>query len=432
MSWLISYLSSSFMNSYPRLALSMLSLARRLSPFISFEDSLVVLRADDIKEVLKRSSDFEAGPVASAKMLLGPFLLGMDPWPAYDDMHSELDDILKNRENFARGIVRKNSRAAYENIKCQLDSGKPFDIVKEYALRVVSSTAQELMGVGQPKPSRVLAADDPFAAMFRTIGSIIASASPAPFGLQRVAEEVSQEFKSFLDETIDKRIGELATQSKTGARKTDTVLDLLIRNEEIIWNGGCRKQAIDNIRAKLGGLILAGSTAIVKAFAHSLYQLLSLDSWQEHGPRPLEQAIAAAAQDPDKVEQILYEALRFNPVFFFVVRYCPRATTLASRTSREIEISANTTVLLPLASGMFDDTSVARAENFTCPRESSAYLHFGYGQHRCIGERIAAIELVEMLVPLLKHPNFKHAKPMKVKYDGPAVHSFLIRLPKSR
>lgn len=93
MRWLIGYLFSLFVNKSPRTVVSLMSLVGRFSPLISLGSSLFVLRADDIKEVLGRPDDFEVGPVAGKKMLLGPFLLGMDPWPEYVDMHGELRKI---------------------------------------------------------------------------------------------------------------------------------------------------------------------------------------------------------------------------------------------------------------------------------------------------------------------------------------------------
>lgn len=488
MSWFPKYLSFKILNSYPNVLLWILSLARRITPFLRFGNTVVILYADDIKEVLGRSNDFEVGPGTADKMLMGDFLLGMDPWLAYHKMHAQLHKILHtgSRIDFARYYAEEAADKKYRDIEAKLDSGEFVDLIDLYASGALSLAAQELMGVhaSESDSSKILSADDLFAAMSRKVGSVIASDNPAPFGLQKVAEESAKEFKKFLRTRINDRINELIKQAKQ-ANSTpsieclknpkfckETILDALICEEEVLWEASPpsiqplsanttldRKEGIENIVAKLAGLILAGSTPLMKAFSLIIKQLLTRRDWEIDNTPVLTLAIDAstsiwkakerikdtgdasvkkAAQQAkeaaeNQLEAIVFEALRFNPVFPMLARYCPRTTSIAVGTSRELEISANTNVMPALASGMFDGTRIPRSEKFSCPRDDDTYLHFGHGPHYCLGDKIATAQILAAVSRLLSHSkkrSFSNAKYLGMTFDGPAVHSLKIKLGK--
>ena len=193
MSWLPDYIALNLPNRQHRVLRWVFGILRQFTPFLQFGNTLVILRAEDIKEAFSRPEDFEIGPGVEQKMLLGEFLLGMDPWPAYFEMHGQLTDILDKRVDFAQACARRAASLIYtnNNIAERLNSGRRVDLVSCYAIPALSMAAKEFMGIkGDITASDILQSDDLFAAMSRSVGSIIASASPAPFGLQDIAERV--------------------------------------------------------------------------------------------------------------------------------------------------------------------------------------------------------------------------------------------------
>jgi cytochrome P450 len=65
-------------------------------------------------------------------------------------------------------------------------------------------------------------------------------------------------------------------------------------------------------------------------------------------------------------------------------------------------IKAGTTVAVCFASAMRDPRRVADPETFDPDRAAEAYMHFGFGLHRCFGEAINRAVLPAMLQCLLK------------------------------
>lgn len=432
MSWLPDYIALNLPNRQHRVLRWVFGILRQFTPFLQFGNTLVILRAEDIKEAFSRPEDFEIGPGVEQKMLLGEFLLGMDPWPAYFEMHGQLTDILDKRVDFAQACARRAASLIYtnNNIAERLNSGRRVDLVSCYAIPALSMAAKEFMGIkGDITASDILQSDDLFAAMSRSVGSIIASASPAPFGLQDIAERVGVEYKKFLTQEVSDRVDQMRSNP---ANRNNSVLDALILEDGLLQMSGPKlATAMAGVVAKLGGLILGGSTPLIKAFALILRGLIVETEWQVNDKRALEAAIGAANQGRNGVlREIMLEALRFDPVFPLLPRTVTRRTVIAEGTSRQREIAANTSVLLALNSGMFDEASISDSETFACPRHSSDYLIFGYGQHRCIGEQIAMVQLTEIIKQLLTYSCMSRSRYRGIEYDGPAVDKFWIQIAK--
>ena len=83
MRWLSSWIRNELINAHPLILASVFGLLRNHTPFVRLGKTVIVLRQDDIRDVLSRPADFELGAVAEHKMLMGPFLLGLDPWRFY-------------------------------------------------------------------------------------------------------------------------------------------------------------------------------------------------------------------------------------------------------------------------------------------------------------------------------------------------------------
>src|SRR4030095_13587748 len=93
----------------------------------------------------------------------------------------------------------------------------------------------------------------------RKVGSAIATTSPAPFGLQRIAEACAPEFRTYLEREINR------------ARQwpdRETILGQLLLSVK------AGQLPLERVLPNLAGLMLAGSTPLVKSITHVIDQIL--------------------------------------------------------------------------------------------------------------------------------------------------------------
>lgn len=401
-SWLASYIRAEVTNAHPLVLSSLFGLLRRIRPVLRVGQTLIVLRHDDIRDVLGRPQDFELGAVAEHKMLMGPFLLGLDPWRYYETMHHELRTVLQSHTVRARHLARDESEAEKLRLRDRLTRRQRLDLVDEFAIPVLSRTAQALTGVTAPQVAHLnVPPDRMFEAVTRMIGSIVAVEQPAPFGLEETGNQTAAAFRRHLDVLADSR-----WRSGDWATARPNILDNLIANA--VAAGQTPNPAnVAQIRAKVAGLTLAAITPILKAFAHTVEQLLRRRDWYIDGIPALRYAVALAGEGRKKeLSSLIREALRFHPVFPLLQRYAPRDTVIARGLDRECRVPAGTNVVVALISGMFDDTTVRRSGSFNTPRPEDDYLHFGSGQHFCLGAGIAIDHLTERLARYCAYPDF--------------------------
>ena len=105
-------------------------------------------------------------------------------------------------------------------------------------------------------------------------------------------------------------------------------------------------------------------------------------------------------------DRFVWEALRFKPVNTVLVRYAEEDYVIAKETSRETKIKKGQMVVSSVISAMFDERRVNRPNNFRVDRSGiqspdTPYLHFGFGHHKCLGDRIAEILVPEILKGLM-------------------------------
>jgi len=300
-----------------------------------------------------------------------------------------LDSLLPRLREIARAEAERAARELHPD-------GRSLEVVSEFAEPVITRIASKLYGVPAPEPaySAVIDTSDGevlLAQWLRKAGCLIASTWPAPFGLKGVGEACAKELAAHLDAVISR------------PASADTVLGRLQL---------CLPP--ERVRANLAGLMLAGSTALVKSFVHALRELLARE-------KKLREAL-----DHDALRAALLEAMRFAPTFPMVLRYCPRELRLGSG-ARARTIPRGATVYVSLMSAMFDD-ELGDADLFADARPEHQYLHFGAGPHECLGRAIAAETLEAMLHAFLAVPRVIGAAPGRVRYDGPAVERFRIAL----
>lgn len=152
---------------------------------------------------------------------------------------------------------------------------------------------------------------------------------------------------------------------------------------------------MDRVVINVGGLLIGAIETISEAIVNALDYLLA--------DRDRLEAARAAAADPKTFDGHVWEALRFAPIVAFMFRRAATDHLLARGTPREVLIPAGTTVLPLSMSAMFDPDWVDDPEHFRPGRPWSAYLHFGWGHHECLGRHVGAEVIPEVVRQILLH-----------------------------
>ena len=127
-------------------------------------------------------------------------------------------------------------------------------------------------------------------------------------------------------------------------------------------------------------------------------------------PDAMAAAVAAARSgDDDLLYRVLFEALRFRPLFLGPTRTCTQDQVIAAATPRETRIPAGTMLMISTFSASFDPRRVPNPNKFDPDRGIGDAMRFGWGQHWCIGYGIAIAQITNTFKPLLIRGNIRRA-----------------------
>jgi cytochrome P450 len=386
-------------------------------------NKLLFTRATQVRSIFERSRDFQVGYTIAPRTKLGPFLLSMDEGPRHTQEKRALKRAIDRSE--VTLVAEANKLSAELALTLAESCSERVDIGSDFAERVFVRSLAACFGLpldgwhsdhlDTPPGERTLAL------FIRTLGGTLGSKLPATFGLEQLAELVAPEFEQQLTAAVDQRRKLLQTQPPG-----DTLLDWLLsprpqpdEDEEQVRADADFVQK-DGLARSLGGLLAAGAS-FPKAFSNVLFELAQHKELENLAKfRHLPPAAWAA-----HVEPYVLEALRFRPAFPGLVRYCPRATSLAGAA-----IPAGTTLGFSPLAAMFDPAVVERPEVFIAGRPKEVYYIFGGGPRACIGQRLMLQLFPPMLQALFKYlPELCHMTTGEYRYDGPALEHFWVDLP---
>jgi cytochrome P450 len=172
----------------------------------------------------------------------------------------------------------------------------------------------------------------------------------------------------------------------------------------------------------MAGLLIGAVETISQAIVQALEQILSR-------PEIHAEAGDAAKQEEARFDAYVWEALRFNPINPLVFRFCERDHLLAAGTARETLIPAGTVVFACTASAMFDEAVFPNPDTFNPDRPAYGYLHFGHGQHTCLGKYISLVVVPEVIRRVLLRRDVRLLPPPEGAVDwqgGPFPERFTI------
>ena len=359
---------------------------RTLDPLFHVPNGpLFVTRYDDVREVLDRPTIFSVR-LYQPKMdpTLGPYMLSRDG-TTYNERDKGIMRALIRQEDLPRvrdAVARLARRAIDEGIE-----GGRLEVVSKLSRRVPVELTGEYFGFPGPD----------LATMMRwsraTQHDIFHNLEDDPEVHEKNVRS-GREMRAYLAEMLPQRRKEIEEHPE----KDDIASRLLkMRFPEAI--GFDEERIQSNIMGTLVGHVETTSAAIVQL----VDQLLD---------RPTELAGArhAAEQGNDqRLAQYCWEALRFNPVNPFVVRYCEEDYTIASGTLRAKTVKAGTSVYVSTRSAMRDGCEVPDPEDFRLDRPAYHYMHLGYGLHTCLGDHVSRVQVPEIVKQLLLTPNMRRA-----------------------
>jgi cytochrome P450 len=353
-----------------------LAVLRRVRPIVAIGNNAMVTRADDVRAVLRDHEHFTVShyePKMTAAS--GPFILGLDATELYRRDHAALRAAIRAED--VPALADATLSAARERVAA---AGPRIDVVSQLADPVIDAVMSTYLGTPGPDTATQLRwARNIFQDVFLNVAN-----GAAVHG--RALADASD-----MREHLDRLIAERRAQIEGGEPVPDDVLGRLLR--AMPADGGLHDIAI---RHNFIGLIAGWIPTVSKAFALVVEELLR---------RPRELAGAQrAARDGDQalVGGYVFEALRFRPQTWALLRICGAEQTIAPGTRRATTIREGARVLVATQSAMFDPRAVETPGQFRVDRPWSTYLHFGDGLHTCFGLEINRVHLPALATALLE------------------------------
>jgi cytochrome P450 len=418
--------------SRPLLLKIVFACVRRIRPIAIVGGNVIVTKHDDVREVLHRFDDFTLAEYTQSKMLGGSFLLSID----WREQHTRERELLKSVVLPAHDLQWIQRLAAEE---CETLIGRAvrnangrheIDVAGELAENVALNIVSTYFGV-----TAVPAGSFEMARLLRRLAGLILLEPPEG------TKEWFASRKAILDLTdhLVHLIKAKSAQVAHGAAAPLPNDDLLTRLVKRMHASAPRPPWFteDWIRRYLTGLAVFGNATISQTVAHSLDQLLARPdalrrAKQAAGRLAESRPLAGEVPGPCKgqeaacrMQQFIYEALRFRPMLPLLARYSPRETMLAKGTSRQRRVPAGARVIAGPLAAMFDPETFERPWHFCSARPLEDYIHFGYGPHVCVGKYIADAQIIEIVRAVLLLDDLQRApgRRGRVQYDGPAVDS---------
>jgi cytochrome P450 len=323
------------------------------------------------------------------RLLLGEGLLTSE-----DPLHRRMRRIVQpafHRERIAQyARVMERDAAEFAN---RLTAGTPFDAhaaMMELTLRIATET---LFGSDESESARAVAEAlrlmmSEFPAMLTPIGAL---RQHLPLPNTRRFRRARRMLDSIIYSLIARR-------RRDGIDRGDA-LSMLLASQEAETD---EPVGDEQIRDEIMTLFIAGHETTANALTWALYLLAQHPEIDEHA------AAAARSSDADYVGRLVKEVLRLYPPAWILGRENVRDVTLGDGSS----IPKGTTVfaaplLLHRRPDLFANPDAFDPDRWLGPEPPPfAYVPFGGGARRCIGEEFALREVAIVLTTLLRGRRF--------------------------
>jgi cytochrome P450 len=123
--------------------------------------------------------------------------------------------------------------------------------------------------------------------------------------------------------------------------------------------------------------------------------------------------LAKAQADPNLIANLVSEIIRYQTPVIHMRRTTTRETELAGKT-----IAKGAKVVMWYVSGNRDEAAIADPESFDIARpKARQHLSFGAGIHRCVGDRLAEMQLRILWEEIL-------TRELRIEIAGPPVRLY--------
>jgi cytochrome P450 len=282
--------------------------------------------------------------------------------PEYEEMR--LAHIKPLRPKAVKAIEDMTRELALDRLRELLPRGK-FEIMGEYCGLVSAAVTCHLLGIPKEEAPAVLGAINDLASYSDDKGGVD---TPGMFRF----------LKSFIVPAIQRR-------REAGAEGEVPMVDGLI-NHRVKRDG--RALTDDEIADQLVCSFVAATETPPKPTSQGLLEL-----WRHPGQ------LAEIRKDLDtNIPIVTEEILRLCITNQFAIRTAHKDVTVAG-----VDIRAGQRVLAGIYAGLRDPREFEEPEEFIWNREIKRILTFGYGQHHCVGNHLARMEVRVMLRAFLDH-----------------------------
>ncbi len=379
---------------------------RQQQPILRTPAFTLVTRYKDVVDVLRRSTEFSVRIYAQRMDdAVGPYMLGRD-----------------------HAVQNKRDKPFMQSMLPCSDFPNVRRIIREYLSDILPATAAEVdivQSLGHLLPLHLCSTYFGFPGP--DVESMLrwSKATQIDFfknlagdqAIHQAAMQAGSEMKSYLADLVQARMTAFAAQPD---RASATVLDHLVRLALADRLPFEPSELVVNMAGLLIGSIETTSQAIVQATEQILLR-----------PEILQQATdAAIADNMDLLTAFAREALRFNPINPLLFRFTESEALLAGGSPYAQRVPRGTIVFACTASAMWDECMLRRADEFRIDRPDDHYLHFGFGEHLCLGDQLGELMLVEALAHLLQRGVRRVAGPRgDIDFaGGPFPERYLVQL----
>jgi cytochrome P450 len=361
-----------------------LALLRRFRPVLPVGPITLVTRADDVVGVLTDQQTFRVTPYARTMLdLAGPFALGLDG-ADHTTARQRLEAVLAPIDLAALRAWADETAERLVTERCR--DGR-LDVVADLAERLPARFAAEYLGVPGPDENTLIG-------WSKTVFEGIFSNLSGQRSLATEAEVAAAALRAHVDKLVAQ------ARSDAGAGGT-TVLHRLVEQERADVRAGVRADVRADlrdpaIRTNLIGLVVGAVPPVSEATARAVDHLLG-SGGAFGGARS-----AAVRGDHEMLWRYVREALRFAPQSPGLVREAATPAALGQPPRRGSTVDDGDIVMASTASAMHDPELVEGPGRFRADRADDAYLHFGTGPHRCLGEHLAPVLITAAAAALFR------------------------------
>jgi cytochrome P450 len=346
----------------------------------------------DIIEALENPSVFSARHVGYKLDPLGGYVLGTDetdfnqiekPWLRRLIPKSDYERIYRLIGQYTEESFQRVESKQRENKTVQLN------LVEDLGKRVPALLFENYFGFSSTALEK----------LYEWSYWIQVDTFRNPTNKSKVRKKALKSSYALLEE-MNKTIQKLEIQLKQNQNRPihDTVLERMILSDEV-QTGVINK---DRIAINMIGLIGASIDTIQIALVKSLEFFIK-------NPQQMQEARLLATQKNFPVlEKYIMESLRLNPATPMLLRYTEKDFVIAKGTQRQTLIPKGTSLLLGTYSAMRDTDVVNDPDAFKIDRPENNYFLFGYGHHKCAGDRLATTELSMMMAAILQKTNLRY------------------------